>query len=38
MHPEAITKADRRMVNNLDHVDIKSLKIIVGLKRKKYFR
>ena len=23
MHPEAITKADRRMVNNLDHVDIK---------------
>ena len=35
-HPERITKTDRRMVNDLDYVDLKfSLKrIVAGLKRK----
>ena len=39
MHPEAITKADRRMVNNLDHVDIKFpiSKDYSRIKKKKVF-
>ena len=39
MHPEAIKKADRRMVNNLDHVNIKFSvsKDFSRIKKKKIF-